>query len=367
MAKRPPSIKDVADAVGVSTATVSNVFSGKKPVKPELASRVRAVARDLGYRVNRAASNLRSGENRLVSVLVPDLSDPFFTSLVTEVESRAEADGFDIIIANAKDDLETERRRVATLLAWHPAGVVIVPCSDRMPEQLEELRESLPIVIADRGAEAVGYDTVRIDNADAGEIAANHLLELGHRNILLAASDLRLHAIRERCRAASERVAAAGGSVEVVEVGPDPVRGTQTLARWMERNSTPTAIIAVTDMTTLAVLSCLAERKSNVGEDISLVGFDDYPWMSARRTPITAVRQPVEDMAGAIWATLRARMDGTPRSAETTVLHCSLKVRASTRRVVAPQGEEEETDAARGKRAGGRKRDAEDIPKTRLN
>lgn len=362
MAKRSPSIKDVADAAGVSTATVSNVFSGKKPVKPELAEHVRSIAAGLGYRVNRAASNLRSGDNRLVTVLVPDLSDPFFISLVTEVESRAEADGFDIIIANAKDDPETERRRVATLLSWHPAGVVIVPCSDTMPDQLEASRQTLPIVIADRGADAKGYDTVRIDNADAGAIAANHLLELGHSRILLAASDLRLQAIRERCRGASERVQAAGGKIETVEVGPDPSRGAETLMRWMERNPSPTAIVAVTDMTTLAVLKCLAERKSNVGEDISLVGFDDYPWMSARRTPITAVRQPVKGLADAIWSTLKKRLDGVTGPAEETLLHCGLRVRASTKRVAAPlEGPGARKDISRKDDQG------EEAPRNRLN
>lgn len=333
MSKRPVSIKQVADAAGVSTATVSNVFSGKKPVKPDLAEHVRKVAADLGYRVNRSASNLRSGESRIIAVLVPDLSDPFFTSLVTELESRAQDDGYDLIIANAQDDLETQRRRINALLSWQPAGVVIVPCSDHVPEQLEAARGDLPIIVADRGAESVGFDAVRIDNVDAGHIAGNHLVDLGHKDVLIVASDLGLQAIRERCRGAQEPLEAAGAHVDVLEVGPVPERATKTLARWFERNPVPTAIFAVTDMTTLSALSALADRKLEVGDDVSVVGFDDYPWMTARRTPITAVRQPIETMADNIWGTLSKRLGGTTGPLEGAELQCTLKIRSSTRRV----------------------------------
>lgn len=333
MTKRPVSIKQVADAAGVSTATVSNVFSGKKPVKPELAQHVRDVAAKLGYRINRSASNLRSGESRVVAVLVPDLSDPFFTSMVTELEARAQTEEYDLIIANAQDDVEIQQRRINALLSWQPAGMVIVPCSDEIPRQLDLARDELPIVVADRGAEANGFDTVRIDSVDAGHIAGRHLVELGHRDVLIVASDLGLQAIRDRCNGAREPLEAAGAHVNVLEVGPVPKHATEKLVRWLERNPVPTAIFAVTDMTTLSSLSALADRKLDVGDDVSVLGFDDYPWMTARRTPITAVHQPIDDIADSIWSTLSKRLNGGSGAPSHIELQCTLSVRASTRRV----------------------------------
>lgn len=333
MNKRPVSIKQVAGAAGVSTATVSNVFSGKKPVKPELAQLVRNVAAKLGYRINRSASNLRSGESRVIAVLVPDLSDPFFTSLVTELEGRAQTEGYDLIIANAQDDVNIQRRRINALLSWQPAGMVIVPCSDEVPEQVDLARDELPIVVADRGAKATGFDTVRIDSLDAGHIAGRHLVELGHRDVLIVASDLGLQAIRERCNGARKPLEAAGAHVDVIEVGPVPMQATEKLIRWLERNPVPTAIFAVTDMTTLSSLSALADRKLEVGDDVSVLGFDDYPWMTARRTPITAVHQPIEDIADNIWGTLSRRLSGDTGASTHIELQCTLNVRASTRRV----------------------------------
>ncbi len=331
MAKRPTSIKQVADAAGVSTATVSNVFSGKKPVKPELAAHVREVASKLGYHVNRAASNLRSGQSRIVPVMVPDLSDPFFTSLITEIEALAEADDFDIIVASSKDDADTEKRRIAALLSWQPAGMIIVPSSDAVPEALVTARDSMPIILTDRGVGAKGFDVVLPDNFDAGRQAGAHLAALGHRHVLIAASDLGLQAIQDRCDGVSAEIKAAGGMTDVLVIGPKPAIGAAHLNEWLDANPMPSAVFATTDMTTLSVLTCLAARGIDIGNDVSVVGFDDYPWMSARRTPITAVRQPVEEMAESIWTTLKDRLAGEEPASAIADLKCRLEIRASTK------------------------------------
>lgn len=331
MSQRRPSIRDVARAAGVSTATVSNVFTGRKAVNAALESRIRELAESMGYRPNRAAADLRSGRSRVVTMLVPDLADPHFTALITEVESLAGADGFELLVANAKNDVGTERRRLSALLAWQPAGLILVPCTDHLPPPLDAAALPVPTVIADRGAEAEGVDSVRIDNAEAGGLAARHLLSLGHRRLLLAASDQRLQAIRARCEGARRIIEAVGGEAIIVELGSDPEQGTRRLHEQLDRAPLPSALIAVTDMTTLAVLTCLAERQLDPGHDLSLVGFDDYPWMRARRRPITAVAQPVAAMAGAIWDRLRRRMDGNDDPPSATVLHCELRQRASTR------------------------------------
>lgn len=335
MARRPVSIKEVADAAGVSTATVSNVFSGKKPVNADLAARVREVAAKFGYRVNRAASNLRSGQSRVVTVMVPDLSDPYFTSLVTEIEANAQQDGYQVIVANSKDDAETQRGRVSALLSWQPDGMIVIPIADEIPEQLLAVKDEVPIVITDRGIETEHFDVVRVDNAAAGEMVASHLLALGHRKILVVASDMRLCGVRDRCNGAIKRLKAAGAESELVEVGPVPLRGAEHLTRWLRKNSMPTAIFAVTDMTTLATLTCLAELKAEVGRDVSIVGYDDYPWMLARRTPITAVRQPIEEIARASWSRLMRRMNGDATAINDAPLACELRVRASSQPIEA--------------------------------
>lgn len=333
MSKSTASIKDVAARAGVSTATVSNVFSGKKPVKDELAAKVRKAADDLGYHVNRAASMLRSGQNKIVAVVVPDLADPFFTSVIREIEHLAKQDGFEIIVANSDNNVENENSRLNALISWQPAGLVMIPCTDKLPAQLHSDVDGIAVVLADRVANKCLADSITIDNADAGRIAAKYLCELGHRKILLVASDCGIEPIRERCRGAEETVDAFSGETLMIEAGSNPEEGAVRLGKWMDRNDHPTAMIALNDMTTLAALSCLAERKIDVGTEISVVGFDDYPWMIARRTPITAVEQPVREIAQSIWQRLQLRMNGDKSPPLAIELECRLKVRDSAKPV----------------------------------
>lgn len=322
------SIKDVAKAAGVSTATVSNVFSGRKPVNLDLASKVRRVADELGYTVNKAASLLRSGRNSVVCVLVPDLSDPFFTSIITEVEHLAREDGYEIIIGNSDDDVSIEDGRLSALLAWEPAGMIVIPCTDTLPARLLETGVP-PCIFVDRVANFAVADTVTINNFSAGEQAAEYVAQLGHRNILLAASDMSIHPIRQRAEGAQQGARKHGGSIRIVELGADPEVGAERLAQWFDSNEQPTAICATTDITTLAVLRFLADRKIDIPEQVSVIGFDDYAWMSARRTKLTGVRQPVGKIAATLWSQLKNRMGGQTGAVVNTVLEAELMVRDS--------------------------------------
>ena len=331
MVKSTVSIKDVAARACVSTATVSNVFSGKKPVKQDLAAKVRKAADELGYQMNRAASMLRSGRNKIVAVVVPDLADPFFTSVIREIERLAKQDGFEIIVANSDNDVENERSRLDALLSWKPAGLIMIPCTDVLPDQLHTGVEGIAVVLADRVANKSLADSITIENEDAGRIAAKYLCEIGHRNILVVASDYGIEPIRERSRGAEVTTEAFLGKTSVIEVGSRPEEGAIRLGKWMDHNAHPTAIIALNDMTTLSVLTCLAERKIEVGTGISVVGFDDYPWMIARRTPITAVQQPVPEIALSIWQRLKLRMEGDTSPPQIIKLECTLKIRESAK------------------------------------
>ena len=326
------SIKDVAMAAGVSTATVSNVFSGKKPVKPELAEKVRAVAQELGYKVNKAASQLRSGRNSVVCVVVPDLSDPFFTTIITEIEHLARLDGYEVIVGNSDDDQDVERGRLDALLAWEPAGAIVIPSTDKAPVNLRKDAEC-PCVFVDRISEFDIADTVTVNNFKAGQKAGRLVASFGHRNVLIAASNMSLTAIKQRAAGVQDAVAEKNGSIRVAQLGSDPETGAETLRNWLNENKRPTAIIATNDMTTLAVLRCMADRGDDLPGEMSIVGFDDYAWMAARRTKITAIRQPVETIAATAWRQLKRRIDGEKGAIVNAVLDCDLIERDS---VVAP-------------------------------
>ncbi len=331
MSEKAASINDVARLAGVSPATVSNVLTGRKRVSARLARKVEAAVKTLDYRADPLASMLRSGDARIVAVLVPDLDNPFFTSIVSAVELELGKDRYEVIVASSHGADEIEKSRLKAILAWRPAGLIVVPCSDEFPGRALIEASNTPYVIADRVMDAMSADTVSIDNEAAGAIAARRLVDLGHEAILIAATTLGLANIRQRCAGAAELLRARGlPPPAVVELGFSIEEASGRLADWLDRNPTPTAILALTSMTTLSVLATLAERGLKMPADLSLIGFDDYTWMHARATPLTAIAQPVREMGRILWERLSARIKGDVSPAEHVLLPCELLVRAST-------------------------------------
>lgn len=325
------SIKDVALRAGVSPGTVSNVFSGNRAVKEELIQRVRLAAADLGYQPDRAASQLRAGKAKIVAAIVPDLNNPFFTSLIAAIEASVRDEGYDIIVSSSHGNAEEEASRLSALLGWKPSGLVVIPCTDEFASREILSSSGVPFVVADRVPSAFGGDAVTVDNVDAGRIAAEHLVALGHRRFVVAASSMNLQNIRERCQGIQAVLAREGLSdPTLIEVGLDFDTAAERLGRFMAGENLPTAFIALTNFATLGILASANKNGLSVPRDISVLGFDDYSWMHAFNPPLTAIRQPVEEMGRDIWNRLRGPIASDTEQPGRGKLMCSLVVRAST-------------------------------------
>jgi DNA-binding LacI/PurR family transcriptional regulator len=335
--RKPATMRDVAIAAGVSTATVSNVLSGRRGVDADLAERVRAAAQRLDYRVDRVASQLRSGRTRVVAVLVPSIENPYFTALIAALERLVRADGYDIVVASASDTAEIERERLAALMAWRPAGLIVTPTGDDFLSHDLIAEAGLPYVVMDRVGDAPGADSVTIDNAAAARLAADHLIALGHGDILVVASSLGLANIRARAAGIAAAYAAVGRPAPpVLEGGLTFEAIGDRFARHIAANGRPSAVIALTNFATLGVLAALADHALDVPGDVSLIGFDDYAWMRVARPSITAIAQPVEAMAAAAWQRLQHAFAGDQGAPQRLQLAARLEIRGSTRSVGPP-------------------------------
>ena len=332
--KKRPSIKDVAEKAGVSTATVSHVFSGKKHVNQKLAGRVRRAADDLGYAVDRVASQLRSGRARVIAVLVPDLEDLFLNRFVSCIEARAENAGYEVIVSCSRNDPVAEISRLRALIAWRPAGIVAIPCGDAFPSELHEDIAGTPIVGADRiRPSETPFDTVTIDNFSSGRKTAELLTSKGARSILIVTATINLFTAQERVRGAKEIVDQTDGAVlSVQEIGSEPVAGADRIKDWLMANPKPDAIVGLTNVTTLATLSAMAQTGMEAPDDVLLVGFHDSLWMTARKKPVTTVAQPVDEVARCAWERLTLRMAGETTPSQNITLSSTLIERASTKR-----------------------------------
>ena len=336
MAGRAPTIRHVALRAGVSVATASNVVNGNRPVGEASRRRVLEAIAALGYRLDRSASALRGKSTRLVGMVVPDITNVFFASLVNGVEALAERDGYDLLIVSSGEDIAKERRRVEALVARRIDGLIVVPASD---ESMAELKGETggarlpPAVLIDRGAQAPGFDTVRADCDAGGYAAARCLIGLGHRDIVVLTHSKRLENIELRIAGARRAMTEAGleGRERVIYGGHDleSLRGAIELE--LRRADRPTAIFALTNVCALASIKAARRLGLEIPGDVSIVGFDDFDWMFALRPYLTTVAQPVEDFAFAAWRLLMRRVQGAgANDVERIELPCTLKVREST-------------------------------------
>jgi LacI family transcriptional regulator len=333
---RAPTIRDVALRAGVSVATASNVVSGVRPVGEASRRKVLEAIEALDYRLDRAASALRGRATRLVGMVVPDITNVFFASLVNGVEALAERDGYDLLIVSTGEDAGNERRRVEALVGRRIDGLIVVPASDDSMAALKGGADGSrlpPAVLIDRGAQAPGFDTVRADCFAGGYAAARHLIDLGHRDIVVLTHSRGLDNIEQRiagCRRAHGE-AGLDGRDRVVYGGQDLEALRGAIEVELRRDHRLTAIFALTNVCALASIKAARSLGLEIPADVSIVGFDDFDWMWALRPYLTTVAQPVDDFASAAWRLLMRRLKG---DAETDVerieLPCTFKVREST-------------------------------------
>lgn len=330
---KTPTIRDVAARAGVSVATASNVVNGNRPVGEASRSRVLAAIAELGYRVDRAASALRGASTRLVGMVVPDITNVFFASLVHGVEAVAERDGYDLLLVSTSEDAGIEKRRIGALLGRRIDGLIAVPASDASMASFTGPGAPLPpTVLMDRGAESPGFDTVRADCEAGAYEAVRHLIGLGHRDIAVLAHSEHLRNIGERIAGCRRALAGAGlrGHERLVCGGHDLESLRSAIETELRRPDPPTAIFALTNVCALAALKAARDLGLDIPGEVSIVGFDDFDWMLALRPYLTTVAQPVDDFASCAWTLLRRRIGGGAAPPERILLPCALKVREST-------------------------------------
>jgi LacI family transcriptional regulator len=339
MRGKPPTIRDVALRAGVSVASASNVVNGNRPVGAESRRRVLEAIEALGYRANRVASALRSKSTQLVGMVVPDITNVFFASLVHGVEILAERDGYDLLLVSSSEDPEIERRRIEALVGRRIDGLIVVPANDDSMGALaaaERAPRLPPTVLLDRAGGAPGFDTVAADCETGGYAATRHLIGLGHRDIALLTHSNHLQNFLQRIAGYRRALAEAGlGERERIVFGGhdlDSLRGAIELE--LHRADPPTAIFAVTNICALAAIKASRGLSLDIPADVSIVGFDDFDWMLALRPYLTTVAQPIDEFTSASWRLLMRRLSGGASAGfERIELPCILKVRESTGRV----------------------------------
>jgi LacI family transcriptional regulator len=352
MATIPPGVKDVAARAGVSVGTVSNVLNGRRSVREDIRLRVEQAIAELGFVRNESARQLRAGRSRTLAYVLLDTTNPFFTDVARGVEEVARQAGLALFLCNSDQDAAREDDYLELLLQQRVRGVLVTPV-DTAGARLAALpARGVPVVLLDR-AEHDGFSgcSVSVDDVEGGDLAATHLIELGHRRLAFVGGPTHLVQVRDRLRGARQAVAAAGLPedalvvLETVSLTVAEWRRAGTVLTGLPARRRPTGVFCANDLLALGLLQQLAQLGVDVPGDVAIVGYDDIEFAAAATVPLTSVRQP-RHLLGRTAAELLLEEDAAlearqPHSHRQVQFSPDLVVRESTRtrRAAARHGE----------------------------
>jgi LacI family transcriptional regulator len=293
-------MKDVAERVGVSAQTVSAVINDKPGITEETRARVLDAIKALGYRPYSVARSLRTGQTRTLALIVSDIANPSFATMASAAEDYAHQFGYSLTVHNTHDDMARETSYVQSATQRWTDGVLFVSAEDRMTS-LDALEAAgIPSVAIDRIPEHYNGPSVTLDNAQAGRIAADHLLDLGHTCIAHISGPLRLRVARERLAGFEQATRARGIDPRQCARGEGDwtcESGYRAMTLILQHPPRPTALFAANDRMAIGAFRAIHERGLSIPQDISIVGLDDIEVAAYQIPPLTTIRQSFAELA----------------------------------------------------------------------
>ncbi|MEL6893107.1 MAG: LacI family DNA-binding transcriptional regulator [Actinomycetota bacterium] len=324
-----PTMQQVAERAGVSTALVSLVMRGAPNVSDYRRRLVLEAADELGYRPNVLARNLASRRTNTLGVVLNDLHNPYFAEVVDGIQAAADAAQHRLLLGNGKHSLAGEADAVETFLQFRVDGIVVAGSLGLEP--IEQASRSAPIVVVGR-TDVLSYaDTINTDDAAGARLVVDHLVSLGHERIAHIdggtgagaperaegyRSAMRDHGLDRHIRVAAGDFTEASGASGAAELLEGPER--------------PTAIFASNDLSAIGAFDLLTDRGMSIPDDVSLVGFDNTSLAAMAHVGLTTINQPTYDLGVASIELLLERLDDGRTESTQFVRAPDLIVRTST-------------------------------------
>ena len=320
------TMAEIARMTGVSQPTVSRVLSGNTSVNPEVRERVLECARAHNFQPNALAKSLQGGGTHLLGVLLTDISNGFFAELARELEACANRAGYSIILLNSGRDEARERDCIDVVRRYRVDGIAAVPIRSDSSLWTEEIhRSDVPAVAVT--LHVPGLDSVYVDHAEAGGLAARHLLKRGYDDFLFVGPP------KDEKGAGFFRELTASGvpAARCADVRPDDAGLCEELRRRCAAEGRRTGIFATNDLDALVLLNHLRALSIDVPRRAGVIGFDDIPVSRYLNPSLTSISQPLGEMAEQAVARLVSRIERRPCSGVLDApLHASVVGREST-------------------------------------
>jgi len=325
------NIQQVAKQAGVSVATVSRVLNGKDKVSTKTKLKVEEAIQYLNYEPSMLGRNLRNSESRIVLILIPSISNPFYFEVIKGIENMALSQNYSILLCETDSKPEKEEIYFDLVRKKMADGIISMDPAVNV-ETLKELAENYAIIQCSEYGGGIGIPYVTIDSEEASYHAVKHLIQIGHRKIALMNSDEKFLYARER-RMGYERALQEHGiplDGEYIfytqELGFE--QGQQTMKKILQLQDRPTAVFAVSDLLAIGALKEINAAGLHVPGDMAVVGFDKIDFSNMTNPALTTVAQPMYKMGTVAARMLIEKIQG--KTVDSVVLGHELVIREST-------------------------------------
>lgn len=339
------TIAQIAAETGFSPSTISRVLSGSSyPVNARTREIILKAADAHGY----ASPSIRrmtqsAGDRGTIGVVIPTMTNPFYTQLICGIEKKCEQYGYTPIVCSSRRSPEKEIENLRIVCESGVKGILVSSINDDLSFLSALTRQNFPVVVFDQSVKNLDVSYVKFDYYDAGKLAVEHLYLKGHRRIAFLSPPLtrsvRLDAL-DGYRSALERfnlpfrseyVISSESEDELGQTSYDFVTGEELARRVCALSELPTAIFTMSDVMALGIISGLNAQNIRVPEDISVVGFDNLEISAVSAPPLTTVNQPAFEIGHLSAEILFDRIIGKSAERKTINLHASIVERASVR------------------------------------
>lgn len=332
------TIYDIAKKANVSAMTVSRVINNTGRVSEKTRDKVKQVMEEMRYIPNSVARCLVTQESKIVSLLITDITNPFFTTMARGAEDTAMRHGYRLMFGNSDESFSKEKDYVEMILSMRVDGVLFAPSGDQSKEHLEWLqRQNVPFVLLDREVPGIDCDAVLGDSRDGAKRMVAEMIRYGHRRIALVNGAQDVSTARERQAGYIEAVQEAGIEFDESLIMQTSYSRVQDLsvAHWMELapEARPTAIFAANNMLALSVLKSVRSLGLRVPDDLSIACFDDFGWVEEANPFFSVASQPAYEFGEQGMQLLLERLKNREEQPRQIVLPCDILMRESVGRV----------------------------------
>ncbi|WP_019996769.1 LacI family DNA-binding transcriptional regulator [Aureimonas ureilytica] len=328
-------LSTIADALGLSTATVSLALRDSPLVAEATRERIKEEARQSGYIYNRRAASLRTSRSGIVGVCVHDIMNPFYGEILKSIEDELGRHRQTFILCNHYDDLAKQRAFLDTLLQLGADGLILSPAIGTPPSDIHLAETNdLPVTLIARTVEGSGVTSFRGDDTYGMTLVVNHLIEEGHRKIALIGGTDQTSTGRDRQRGYQNALEAAG-----LEVRPEWwIRGPRSrhsgfdaATEFLELPDRPDAVVCFSDLVALGLMYGLSRAGLRPGVDLAVCGYDDIDEAAIAMPPLTTVSNGQSEVGERAAGALLARLNGEPAVERVELIKPELRIRRSSR------------------------------------